>query len=273
MRRIFMIRKLIVAILILFLVQSNITYTYAEDLNVEESNLGVRVRRNPEELSAMEIMEDLYSEEQNSEIRRFAKDSTMVLTGEMAITNYWGNILIGTYNDQSVFYHSYIAAVVGEDDLLADISDGKYTMLFTMHDYPTTVKMNENKAAIRQLYETVWDIRENTALMTDQEKVIYIGTYLQEHLNIRPSVPGRIASRLKYNDGDCDVFSGLFYIAAINCELNVRAVTGSIDEPHAWNEVEINNEWLLVDVILNNYFLDEASATRYGYNPVYKTNQ
>ena len=104
------------------------------------------VRKNPETMTAEEIIDDLYHNMGHTELIRCAKDNAALLTGEKAVVDNSGYMLIGIYNDASVMYDA--AYPLGtEQQTIGVRSDGTYAALLSYTDYPTEAK---------QLY--IWQI-------------------------------------------------------------------------------------------------------------------
>lgn len=220
---------------------------------------------NPEYMTAAEIIDELYAEEVNPEIYQCAKSSAMILTGEKTPANYYGTLLIGTYDSPDVYFHANVSVPVGNTSVQASIGSS-YTMVLPFTSVPNDSTTARNKEALNMLYQTVQQAKAETANMSDTEKAIYLVSFVQARFAKREPETGRVATCLQNGFADCDGFSGLYYLTSMNCGLHVRVCLGTFyDEEYAWNMVELNGVWNLVDPILEIYFLTDSEMNQHGY--------
>lgn len=221
--------------------------------------------KNPEYMTASEIIDELYANETNPDIYQCARSSAMILAGEKAPTNYYGTLLIGTYNSPDVYYHANISVPVGNTIVQASIGS-TYTMVLPSTSAPDADMAARNKKALNTLYRTVQQAKKETANKSDSEKAIYLASFVQDRFEKRTPATGRVATCLQNGYADCDGFSGLYYLTAINCGLRTKTCLGTFfNEEHAWNMVELDDVWKMVDSILGTYFLTDSDMTQQGY--------
>lgn len=261
-------KKKIVSLLINCLILASLPQTVlAQVPSMNES--GQFMTKNPENMTAAEIIDELYANEVNSDIHQCAKSSAMILTGEKELENYYGTILIGTYDSPDVYYHANISVPVGDTAVQAFINTS-YTMVLPLTSAPTPEMAATNKEALNQLYQTVQEAKKETQEMSDSEKAVYLATFVQSRLDRKAPVKGRTATCLQNGYADCDGFAGLYYITAMNCDLHVKTVLGSfLNEEHAWNMVKIDGTWSMVDSILDIFFLSDLEMSQQGYQTLY----
>lgn len=224
------------------------------------------VRKNPETMAAAEIIDELYHNIGHEELIRCAKDNAALLTGEKAVVDNSGYMLIGIYNDMSVMYDA--AYPLGTDGQTIGVrSDGTYAALLAYTDYPTENKQKENKEALNHFYRAAWDLKEATDEMTDREAAVYLADWIHSNIDERPNGPeGQPASRLMDRVADCDGHASIFHVFATFCGIPTEEVTGTLrGGNHAWNRVFVDGEWLFVDVVANRtlFSADEAAALQY----------
>lgn len=233
------------------------------------------VRKNPETMTAEEIIDDLYHNMGHTELIRCAKDNAALLTGEKAVVDNSGYMLIGIYNDASVMYDA--AYPLGtEQQTIGVRSDGTYAALLSYTDYPTEAKQKENKEALNYFYQVAWDLREATDEMTDREKVVYLADWIHSHITERVvGLEGQPATRLMSRVADCDGHASLFHVFATFCGIPTKEVMGTWKGGnHAWNRVFVDGEWLFADAVSNQtlFSADEAATMQYVEKSVlYKT--
>lgn len=221
--------------------------------------------KNPENMTAAEIIDELYANETNPDVYHCAKSSSMILTGEKEIADYYGTILIGTYDSPDVYYHANVSVPVGNTFVQASI-DTSYTMVLPSISAPTPEIATANKKALNLLYQTVQEAKEDTLNMSDPEKTVYLMAFVQARLNNQTPVAGRTATCLQNGYADCDGYAGLYYLVAMNCGLPVKAVLGTCQNvEHAWNMVKVDDTWKMVDPVMNKYFLSDSEMSRQGY--------
>lgn len=221
--------------------------------------------RNPKNLTAAEIIDELYANEANPDVYQCAKSSSMILTGEKEMVNYYGTILIGTYNSSDVYYHANVSVPVGNTFVQASINTS-YVMVLPSISAPTPEMAAANKEALNLLYQTVQEAKEDTLNMPDSEKTVYLIEFVQARLNKQTPVTGRTATCLLNGYADCDGYAGLYYLVAMNCGLPVKAVLGTCQNvEHAWNMVKVDDTWKMVDPVMNKYFLSDSEMSRQGY--------
>lgn len=241
--------------------------TFAQEVSFNET--GRPRKKIPENMTAAEIIDELYANEPNPCIYQCAKSSSMILTGEKEIVDYYGTILIGTYNSPDVYYHANLSVPVGNTSVQASIHSS-YTIVLPVESAPTSEMAATNKKALNQLYKTVQDAKKETLTMSASEKAIYLAAIVQTRLEKLSPVAGRTATCLQNGFADCDGFAGLYYMIAINCGLPVKTVLGTYKgEEHAWNMVELDGEWKMVDSILDMYFLSDSEMSQQGYRFIY----
>lgn len=230
---------------------------------------GLLADKNPENMTAAEIIDVLYMDEVNPDIYQCAKSSSMILTGEKEMEDYYGTILIGTYGSPDVYYHANVSVPVGNTSVKASISSS-YTMVLPAASAPTPEMAAANKDALDLLYRTVQEAKEDTINMPDHEKAVYLSEFVQAHLDKQAPATGRTATCLQNGYADCDGYAGLYYLVAMNCGLPVKAVLGTcLGEEHAWNMVEVDGEWKMVDPILDRYFLTDTEMSQQGYQVIH----
>lgn len=221
--------------------------------------------KSPEYMTAAEIIDELYANETNPDIYQCARSSAMILTGEKVPNNYYGTLLIGTYNSPDVYYHANISVPVGNTIVQASIGSA-YTMVLPSTAAPDADTAERNKEALNTLYRTVQQAKKETENKSDSEKAIYLASFVQARFEKRTPATGRVATCLQNGYADCDGFAGLYYLAATNCGLHVRTCLGTfLNEEHAWNMVELDGVWEMVDPILGAYFLTDSEMNRQGY--------
>ncbi len=124
-------------------------------------------------------------------------------------------------------------------------------------------------------------IKKNTESMNDFDKVIYIHDYLVlngeydlELMNIIDT-NGTLSDELISNrydkyallvngTGICDTYTQAYKYLLENCGIDCITVSSS-DMNHAWNLVEIDNEWYHVDCTWDDPVNDRVGITRYDY--------
>lgn|GEM_PF-2588440 len=224
------------------------------------------VRRDPETLSASEIIDELYAMEENDSIKRCAKDSSMILTGESPASDFYGTIYVGSYPSSDVFYHHNVALPIGKEEPKASIDGDNYIVLLRWSEISNAENFADNKNALNLLYNTVWDIKEKTAFMPKAEKVNYIMDIIRSHMSFQEGTPGNYATCLQTAVADCDGSSGLFYIIGINCGLKLKPVLGTYNgDSHAWLEVLMNDGWKVADTALNQRLISKEKSAQLGY--------
>ena len=203
-----------------------------------------------EDLTVKEIIDSLYEHEPQSEVRECALKSSLILTGESECIWDDGYIAIGSYFDQHVLDYSWTSVPLGRDDLLVkDYADGSYGLLMGPENTPTEENAAYNRQCLNLLYNTVQELKSATAGMDAENTAAYIFNWLSDHLSVISHQDCRTATRLKEGYGDCDGLSGVYYMFAINCGLEIRPVHGRVcGYNHAWTEVLINGEWKIVDM-------------------------
>lgn len=225
--------------------------------------------KKPENMTSAEIIDELYANETNPDVYRCAKSSSMIVTGEKGIEDYYGKILIGTYDSPDVYYHTNISVPVGNTSVQASIHTS-YTMVLPFTSAPTQEMAMANKEALNLLYRAIQEAKRDTLNMTDSEKAVYLMTFVQARLQKQAPVAGRTATCLQNGYADCDGYAGLYYLAALNCRLPVKAVLGTCqNEEHAWNMVEVDGAWKMVDPVMNQYFLSDVEMSQRGYHVTY----
>lgn len=260
-------KKMIPLIIGCFMVASLPQTALAQTSGINGS--GQSPNRAPEDMTAAEIIDELYANEVNPDIYQCARSSAMILTGEKQAVDYYGTILIGTYDSPDVYYHANISVPVGNTAVQASIEHA-YTMVLPFSSAPTPETSATNKEALNQLYRTVQEAKQETQGLPDSGKAAYLVAFVQERLDKQAPVIGRTATCLQNGYADCDGFAGLYYIMAMNCGLHVKTVLGTcLNEDHAWNMVQIDGVWSVVDPILNVIFLPEAEMSQRGYRPIY----
>ena len=222
--------------------------------------------KNPENMTAAEIIDELYANETNPDVYQCAKSSSMILTGEREIVDYYGTILIGTYGSPDVYYHANVSVPVGNTSVQASI-DTSYTMVLPATSAPTPEMAAANKEALNLLYRVVQEAKKDTLNMPDSEKAVYLMEIVQTRLEKQTPATGRTATCLQNGYADCDGYAGLYYLVAMNCGLPVKAVLGTCqNEEHAWNMVEVDGAWKMVDPVMDKYFLSDSEMPRQGYH-------
>ncbi len=233
------------------------------------------IRKNPETMTAEEIINDLYYNMGHMELIRCAKDNAALLTGEKAVVDNSGYMLIGVYNDASVMYDA--AYPLGTQEQAIGVrSDGTYAALLSYADYPTESKQKENKEALNYFYQIAWDLREATDEMTDRETIVYLTNWIHSHITERiVGLEGQPATRLMSRVADCDGHASLFHVFATFCGIPTEEVMGTWKGGnHAWNRVFVDGEWLFTDAVSNQtlFSADEAATMQYVEKSVlYKT--
>lgn len=223
--------------------------------------------KEPEDMTAAEIISILYEAETNADIRQCAIDSSTILCGEGNVVDYYGTIYIGTYDSPAVYNDNNISVILGDHDPKASINDNKYTMLLSYDDYPTEEKTADNKNALILLYKTVQELKTATNNMSAYDKAVYLTQYLDamtpQYVKNYPDNP---ATCLKNGMGDCGGFAGLYYIVALNCGLDVKLYCATMrGEPHVWNAIYVDGVRYFVDLASNVPFFTEAEAVSIGY--------
>lgn len=253
--------KKICAVLASIMIVANSMSTWAADMSTMTSSL----KKEPGQMSAGQIIDELYADVPDKDVYACAKASSMILTGELPVTERYGRILIGSYNSVSVYYNSNLSVPLGSGKVQMSIEDS-YNM-YLVEEYPTQESINKNKEALGLLYNTVQQAKEETCNMNDSEKALYLTEFVNARLTKKAPLRGRTATCLFNGYADCDGFSGLYYLLAINCGLNVKSVLGTYySESHAWNEVELGGSWKLIDTTMEKYLLSESESVQMGYS-------
>lgn len=223
------------------------------------------IRKNPETMTATEIINELYYNMDSEELVKCAKDNAALLTGEKTVVDDNGYMLIGTYNDATVM--NDVAYPLGTDlQAIGVRSDGKYDALLAYTDYPNEVKKAENKKALDCLYNTAWDLKEMTETMTDKETIVYLTDWIHNNLTYQGGLEGQPATRLMNKTADCDGYAAIFHVFATFCGIKTEAVSGTWrGGAHGWNRVFLDNTWLYVDAIANRalFTTEEAAESQY----------
>lgn len=257
-------RKIIVSIVL-----SCLTLSFFPHIaQAQETNPNITeqvTEKNPEHMTTAEIIDELYASEVNSDIYQCAKSSAMILTGEKVPADYYGTLLIGTYDSPDVFYHANISVPVGNTIVQASIGSS-YTMVLPSMSAPDADMAAKNKKALNILYQTIQEAKTETVNMSASEKAVYLVSFVQARLEKKMPVTGRVATCLQNRSADCDGFSGLYYVTAMNCGLNVKTALGRLlNEEHAWNLVELDDAWKMVDPIFGTCFLTDSEMAQQGY--------
>lgn len=259
---------ILLAVCMAFNITSPVYASEPGDTNAVNETVSYNERRNPEQLSANEIVTELYANDKNAMIKDAAITEAMLLTGEKEIVTDKYGIFVGRY-DIPVWPSA--ASPLGDIPHITYLlyphnGDPEYALYAPVTEVPDATKLQENRAAINMLYTTAWDIKEATASMNDQDKVAYIVNWLYSSLGRQVHVQKSPASCLFLKVSDCDGFSGLFHILATFCGLETKQVAGLLGtERHAWNMVKINDEWFYVDCTRKRILMTEAELISYGY--------
>lgn len=221
--------------------------------------------KNPEQMTAADIIDELYALEANPDIFQCARSSAMILTGEKTPTDYYGTLLIGTYDSSDVYYHANVSVPVGNTIVWASIGSS-YTIVLPSTSNPDADMAVKNKHALNLLYQTVQLAKAETKNLSASEKAVYLISFVQARFEKKTPVTGRVATCLQNGYADCDGFAGLYYVTAMNCGLHVKTALGArFGEEHAWNMVEVDGIWKMVDPIFGSYFLTDSEMAQQGY--------
>ena len=203
-----------------------------------------------EDLTVKEIIDSLYENEPQSQIRDCALVSSQVMTGEIPCERYKEYINIGRYNDVRVQDFGWLSVILGTGNFrIGEYPSGDFLILLKEDNTPTEERMAYNRKCLNLLYDTAQDMKSATAGMDARQTAAYIYNWIVENMHVVGKQDCRTATRLELGYGDCDGLSGLFYMFAINCGLTVRPAHGRVcGEKHAWVEMLDDGEWKVVDM-------------------------
>ena len=265
-------RNFMMAALILCMVANASVPIYASEgpgVMIQENMESYIQRRNPEQLSAEQIMTELYANVNNPMIQDGAKTEAMLLTGEKPITTDQYGIRVGKYDIPT---WPSAASPFGDTALTLSLvyphKDGsqEYALYAPVSVIPDTQKMQENRSALNLLYNTAWGLKEATSSMNDHDKAIAIADWLRANIKSKENSPKSPVSCLALGYSDCSGYSGLFEIFGSFCGLDTKQVAGRFrNDDHSWNMVNINGTWLYLDVGWNENLIDHDTLLTHGY--------
>lgn len=277
-------RKTTIAFLIIFLSMMMSFSAFADDTDRQQTTSPViecgHSRKqpenveagpeNPEIAEANRMLEDLYANENDQEIRGMAVDASM--TSIFGITRDVGTQLksdhntlftIGRYSQNSDYFKNSTYMVVSKD-----MSYGLTTNDLIV---VTSNSDEDNFEKLQSVYSAAQELKQMTAGMCDQDKAAYIHDYICGRLDYDKAFSDRnLAEAFCDGLGVCNDYVGLFYLFGTHCGLKVENELGYVSEPiqgyHAWNKVEIDGEWKMLDVTWDDttgtkdYFLLNENA-------------
>lgn len=242
----------------------------AETKEVEQPTV-YTMRRSPEQLSAKEIMTELYANESVAAVKDAAITEAMLLTGEKEITSDKYGIYVGRYDIP--VWPSAMYPLGDAPDLTALVyayaDHTEYAAYATAMGVPNADKMKEYKQQLNLFYNSAWDIKSATASMNDEGKARYIGNWIASHVKADESAPYSYMTCLAAGRAACAGKSGMFQVMATFCGLEAKQVEGlKNNSAHTWNFVKVNGSWLYVDVSWGDYFKTEDEMTALNYRKV-----
>lgn len=226
-------------------------------------------RRLPEQLSAEQIMTELYANVNNPMMQDAAKTEAMLLTDEKPITTDQYGIRVGKYDIPT---WPSAASPFGDTARILSLvyphKDGsqEYALYAPVSAVPDAQKVLENRAALNLLYNTAWDLKETTLFMNDHDKSVAIADWLRANIKSKANSPKSPVSCLALGHSDCSGYSGLFEIFGSFCGLDTKQVAGRFrNDNHSWNMVNISETWLYLDVGWNENLIDHDTLLAHGY--------
>ncbi len=219
---------------------------------------------------AQQMLEDLYANETDQEIRNMAIDASMTsifgITRDVGMqfnSDHGSIFIIGRYSQNPDYFKSSTYMVV-----IKDMSYG-----LSANDLIVTTGNSDegNFERMQSVYFAAQGLKQLTAGMCDHDKAAYIHDYICGRLDYDYTFGDRnLAEAFCDGLGVCNDYVGLFYLFGTYCGLNVKNEFGYVNEPtqayHAWNKVEIDGEWKALDVTWDDttgtkeYFLLDETA-------------
>lgn len=277
-------RKTTIAFLTILLTMMMPFSSFADDTDRQQTTSPViecgHSRKQPESVEtgsgnpviedANKMLEDLYTNETDQEIRNMAVDAS--LTSIFGITRDVGTQLksdqgnlftIGRYSQNPDYFKNSTYMVVSKD-MGYGLTTNDLIVVTTNSD-------EGNFEKLQSVYSAAQELKQLTADMCDQDKVKYIHDYICEGMEYDNSLENRsLAEAFCDGLGICNDYVGLFYLFGTYCGLNVENELGYVNEPvqayHAWNKVEIDGEWKMLDLTWDDttgtkdYFLLNENA-------------
>lgn len=213
-----------------------------------------------EELSASQIVDELYQNERSETVKQLAHDLLLTITGEKEPANVYSNGLveIGTYPRDYHGAANIAVSLIGDGRLMSTHTDTTFTVFLSEKNKLTKDSFEQHKSELKNVYEKVQEVKRNTVNMDQKSKIRYIAQYVANSFvydKVYYADRQSLASALNAGASDCEWYASYFYILASNCGVNVSCRTGINNKGnyHAWNAVNIDGQEMVVDVSSGDY--------------------
>lgn len=209
---------------------------------------------------ALGILTDLYANETNETLRRFAIDTSMAAicgtdpeNGTVRTTTGETLGVIGKYPKDPIYFYRMVYSALNNSPAYCISGD---QMLILQRETPS-----HDLSALSLFYENAKQIKAATATLNDTDKAKYIHDLICARLSYEATDHPRLPVEAWISGkGLCYGYAGLFYLFGTYCGLHVEPVVGMTKLGyHAWDIVTIDGIRKMIDVTWD----DTAETTDY----------